>query len=228
MKKYNQILIISLLILCCKGNGQESNTVENETESTELSILKQTGIQATMNTDGKTMVLTYDHKTKAMEIKGGGMPNNAFMDTTGYMYVKVPQQGWVKMNAGKMLGKMPMLLNELPVNNVLNSTVSENISSVQETKIDGVLPIIDWPLRMTPELLAESPKFEKSKVNCSTGGGKCIQFIGKQGEAEGVRLLFNKKNRLSQLSHQGATIEYEYDNYNVQLPPNAKEFSFGG
>ena len=197
----------------------ENKTSDSNQANNAAKFLKQMGVKANVKDDDKAIILTYDHRTKAIRISGDDMPSDSYMDTEGYMYMLIPKQGWVKINPSEMIG-------QLPITNILNLPAFAQSSNSEEMLNNRFGPIVDWPLRMTPEALSKNVEFEKTKGDCLDGNGKCIEFKGISGVSKGARLLFDKQEKLVQISYQNSIINYEYDTYDVQLP-EAKKFSYG-
>jgi len=181
----------------------------------EQVTIKALGIKATMQGDGKTVVFTYDDKRKALKIESPEMPTNTYVDEQGYMYTKIPNQGWVKMRFNGMINQF---------SRTIPFTTSSFDNSVETTNSNLFFPIVEWATKFKMSTFEQNQNFSKQRVNCNKPT-QCYKFVGTAGQELGCYAIFNAGGQLIELSFdRDNSIKYKYGEYNVYLP-NARQFN---
>ena len=189
----------------------------NSTDSTDqTSSFLKTDIKATIRGEGKTIVFTYDDERRALKIQTTQAPSDTFMDENGYMYSYNSRQGWVKINLSRMMNKLPMM-------SAFAGSGFEGMAGTNNSNF--FFPIVEWAMRFQIEAFDRNPNFKKQEYDCGLSK-PCSKFIGIEGQELGSQAIFDSKGRLKAINFKGNTVDYEYGDYDVQLP-NAKELSMG-
>jgi len=189
----------------------------NSTDSTDqTSSFLKTDIKATIRGEGKTIVFTYDDERRALKMQTAQAPSDTFMDENGYMYSYNSRQGWVKINLSRMMNKLPMM-------SAFAGSGFEGIAGTNNSNF--FFPIVEWAMRFKTSAFENNTNFKKQEYDCGLSK-PCSKFIGFRGQELGSHAIFDSGGRLKALNFKGNTVDYEYGDYNVQLP-NAKEISMG-
>ncbi len=198
---------------------------------------KADGIKAIVRGVGSTTIFTYDDKKRTMKIEASGSSNPSYMDESGYMYSYNNSQGWMKMNLGGIAGKSmggimqgnTENLNNLMEGGYINQNDYEEATSTETfgekfNMGSGNLffPMVEWGIRFRASAFERNTNFKKQLVDCGKPA-PCKKFVGVAGQEKGTQATFEPGGRLIKLGYQGKTIDYEYGDFQVQLP-EAQEF----
>ena len=195
------------------------------------------GIKTTVRGEGNTTILTYSEKTRAMRIESSGSSTPTFMDEEGALYNFDNNSGWIRMNLGGLMGTSMggiMQGNTENLNNLLEGGyIGQNdYEEATSTATFGekfnmgsgnlFFPMVEWGIRFRASAFERNTNFKKQLVDCGKPA-PCKKFVGVAGQEKGTQATFEPGGRLIKLRYQGKTIDYEYGDFQVQLP-EAQEF----
>jgi len=199
-------------------------------------IIKAEGIRATIRGEGKTTILTYSEKTKAMRIETSGS-SVSYMDKEGGIYNFDDDSGWMRLNLGGLMGKSMGgimqdnqnlgTLEKLFTRGQLESEDYFDATSTESFKdkfnmgsSNFFFPMVEWGIRFRASAFERNTEFNKQEADCGEPT-PCNKFVG----VDGWEATFEPGGRLKKLRYQGTTIDYKYGDFQVELP-EAKEFEF--
>ncbi len=184
------------------------------------------GITSVLQAQGKTVTLELNTETMAMKVDlHDPKAKPIYFDKDNFIYME-SGNGCIKakLDLNKAFSQMEeglkgkTLPSGMDIEKIKADYYRDNFG--MQLSPDHVPPIAGWAYVYKPEFFENEDRFEKSSVSCE--GSSCLKFTLTEGKEKGSYVLFDKYNRLKEISStegKGGTATYSYpSNTNIRIP----------